>query len=134
MPETILLVDDDKLHLEIYGMMLRNAGYNVVLAERGEDAVGIVAEEKDLSAVVLDLIMPGMNGIEAMDEILRKNHQIPIVFHSVLSYREACSGYRVLSADGYVVKKSDSRELLNTLGGAIASRKRIMQLFNHGDC
>ena len=72
--ETILLADDDKNVLDATRYMLEMAGYKVLTAENGEEAICIYEEYSDeIDLVLLDMVMPKIGGKEAYDQI-RKTH------------------------------------------------------------
>ena len=61
--ETVLLVDDEKMVLEIGSLMLQKLGYSVLIASNGHKAIKILKKNK-VAFVILDLRMPDMNGVE----------------------------------------------------------------------
>jgi two-component system, cell cycle sensor histidine kinase and response regulator CckA len=66
--ETILVVDDEKSNLEVMREWLEILGFNVLTAQNGQDAVCLYQQQKnDIHLVLLDMIMPGMNGGEVFD-------------------------------------------------------------------
>ena len=81
--ETILLVDDEMLILEVAEAMLERLGYQVIVANGGEQAVEIVTRTKsDLDLVILDLIMPGMDGDRTFEAIRKIRPNLPILLSS----------------------------------------------------
>ena len=81
--ETILLVDDEMLILEVAEAMLERLGYQVIVANGGEQAVEIVTRTKsDLDLVILDLIMPGMDGGRTFEAIRKIRPNLPILLSS----------------------------------------------------
>src|SRR5579859_3650930 len=70
-PSTVLIVDDDPASLDIASEVLRSAGYAAVPARSGPQALAILSRAPG-DAVVLDLVMPGMDGFE----VLRRIHEI----------------------------------------------------------
>ena len=82
----ILIVDDTKMVRDITKTMLESAGYSVVVAECGFDAIKALKEDRSIEAVLLDYAMPIMDGIETYHEIHRLFPQLPVVL---------ISGYRL---------------------------------------
>ncbi len=81
----VLCVDDDPSLLKLTKMALELAGYRVLTAENGEEALRKFAA-KSLDAVVLDYEMPGMNGVEVASAMKRLNAKVPkILFTGLLS-------------------------------------------------
>ena len=81
--ETILVVEDDPAVRDVVEMTLRNFNYNVICAEDGQDAVEkFTANGNIISLVLMDIIMPRMNGKVAADEIRRIQPGMKILFTS----------------------------------------------------
>ncbi|MCG6895115.1 MAG: response regulator [Desulfobacteraceae bacterium] len=82
-PETILVVDDEEWIREVAAAMLKKLGYEVIEAAGGKEAVDIVAEKGgSIDLVVLDMIMPGMDGGEAFDRIRDNRPHLPVLLSS----------------------------------------------------
>ena len=128
----ILVVEDNQVNLEVAQIMLTEAGHRVVGAKNGQEAVRIVASE-DFDAILMDIQMPIMDGIEATRHI--RGHErdcgrrrIPIVAltaYASSSDRKLC---REAGMDGYVSKPFLSAELLGALEQAIAAAPRRVTL------
>jgi polar amino acid transport system substrate-binding protein len=81
--ETILVADDDASLRELSEKVLSHFGYTVITAEDGQDAVNRFREKVDkISLIILDVIMPRMNGRETCDEIRRIRPDIKVIFTS----------------------------------------------------
>lgn len=94
--ETVLLVDDEAMVVEVGSEMLVHLGYHVLTANKGEDALRLIEKRgSDIDVVLLDMIMPGMSGAETFDAIREVRPDVPVLL---------CSGY---SQDG------QATELLN---------------------
>lgn len=118
--KTILIVEDDPNQCLLYESELRNEGYEVVTAKDGREAISIVEENRP-DLVVMDISMPGMDGIEAMSRMLAQDHKLPVVLNS--AYATYKDNFRAWSADAYVVKSSDLSELKDTIKSVLASRE-----------
>jgi len=102
---TILLVDDEPDILEIVGYNLTAEGYNVLTAENGVDAVKI-AKKKIPHLIILDVMMPEMDGIEACEQI----RKLPDLQHTIITFLTArgedysqVAGFDA-GADDYITK------------------------------
>lgn len=116
---TIMVVEDDPNQRLLYAEELREEGYRVICARDGGEAVDLVSRRRP-SLVVLDISMPGMDGIEAMSRLLAKDHKLPIILNTAYAtYKE---NFRAWSADAYVVKSSDLTELKQTIKRVLAAR------------
>lgn len=117
---TVLLCEDEEALRVLYEEDLSDAGYHVLMAENGKQAIAM-AEKESPDLVILDIRMPGMDGLEAMGKILSQDNQTPIVLNTAYSnYKE---NFLSWSADAYVVKSHDTSELLNTVARVLADRK-----------
>lgn len=110
--KTILVVDDEEMIRELYRVEMEEAGYRVALACTGEEALSqLEAAKPDL--VVLDIRMPGMNGIDLLRRIKATTPRLPVVLNTAYSdYRQDFSTW---ASDAYVVKSSDLSELKTTI-------------------
>ena len=110
--KTVLVVDDDKNLRRLYKAELEAEGYNTLLAENGWQATELVSREAP-DAVVLDIRMPEMDGLEAMARILGTNRKVPIILNTAYScYQE---NFLAWAADGYLIKSADLEPLKNKL-------------------
>ncbi|AYF53618.1 response regulator transcription factor [Clostridium botulinum C] len=107
----ILLVDDEESILNLVRMNLMFENFDVVTAECGKDAIKLFQSElPDL--IVLDLMLPDMDGFQVIHEIQNINSEIPII---VLSAKNQINDKLLglqLGADDYITKPFDSRELI----------------------
>jgi two-component system, response regulator, stage 0 sporulation protein F len=104
----ILVVDDEEPIRILYQHELQEDGYEVLLAADALQALEIVDKEK-LDLIVLDIKMPGMNGIEAMQKIVGKKKDLPIIINS--AYPHFRDSFMTWVAEEYVVKSSNLQEL-----------------------
>jgi len=113
----ILIAEDDENLSILYEKELREEGYEIILASNGKEAVEKVKNEKP-DLIIMDIRMPGMDGIEAMGEILAKNKRLPIILNTAYSiYKD---NFLTWPADAYIVKSSDLTKLKETI-------KKILQ-------
>jgi len=106
--ETLLIVDDNAENRDMLGRRLERAGYIVVAAESGAEALRII-EEKSIGIVLLDIMMPDMSGIELL-KILRSSHsplQLPVVMVSSLTESNEIVQALNLGANDYITKPID---------------------------
>lgn len=80
--ETLLVVEDEEIVRAFMKRMLENAGYKVIDAGNGEDAVARFRAHDDISLVLSDVVMPGKSGKEVLDEIRKLKPDIKVVFIS----------------------------------------------------
>lgn len=108
----ILVVDDEEHICELYKHDLEDEGYAVTVARSGKDALTAV-EHDPPDLIVLDIQMPGMDGIETLERIIGGDKRIPVILNTAYSHYQ--DDYATWEADGYVVKSSDSTKLLNEI-------------------
>jgi two-component system, OmpR family, response regulator MtrA len=106
----ILVVDDDMALAEMLGIVLRGEGLDPVFCESGEAALGKVRETKP-DVVLLDLMLPGKDGIEVCREI-RAESDVPIVMLTAKTDTVDVVVGLELGADDYVGKPSKPKELV----------------------
>lgn len=110
MSEKILLVDDETTILEFVTINLERSGFQVITATDGEEALEIAREEEP-QLILLDIMLPGRDGLEVLKE-LRRHHSVPII---MLTARgddiDRILGLE-MGADDYVTKPFNPRELV----------------------
>ncbi|ONI40217.1 DNA-binding response regulator [Candidatus Epulonipiscium fishelsonii] len=110
MSNLILIVDDEKEIRDLIAIYLKNEGYNYKFASTGLEAIKAV-EEGDIELIILDVMMPVVNGIDACVEIRRK-HNIPIIMLSAkVEDIDKIMGLSV-GADDYISKPFNPLELI----------------------
>ena len=111
MAERILVVDDEQSIRTIVEYALRDAGFTVLTAARGDDALRTV-EREQVDLVVLDLMLPGVDGLEVCKRI-RAERNVPIIMLSARGEElDKVLGLE-LGADDYVTKPFSPRELVS---------------------
>jgi DNA-binding response OmpR family regulator len=123
--KTVLVVDDDRPMRGLCRASLEQAGFRVLEAAGGEEAIESVrAERPDL--ILLDIMMPGISGWEVTSALLadRSTDQIPIIFIS--ARRELADRVRAfeLGAQDYVTKPFDPAALASTVAKTLAEIER----------
>ena len=114
----ILLVDDDPDLLKLISLRLTSAGYRVRTAESGETALAAIAVRRP-AAVVTDLRMPGIDGLQLFDAINRQHAGLPVLIltaHGTIPDAVSATQRGVF---GYLTKPFDSQELLQKVASAI---------------
>jgi two-component system alkaline phosphatase synthesis response regulator PhoP len=105
----VLLVDDDVKTVELVQLYLRRDGYKVLVAYNGIDALKIARESKP-DLIVLDLMLPGMDGLEVCKKI-REESEVPIIMLTAKTTEEDRLRGLDIGADDYVTKPFSPREL-----------------------
>ena len=103
--ETVLLVDDERMILEVGGEMLRELGYHVHLANSGPEAVHIYGKQgTDIDLVILDMIMPDMDGRKTYDRLREINPDIKVLLASGYSITSQVSEILTQGFSGFIQK------------------------------
>jgi len=114
--ETILLVDDDEAVREFAAQVLQNAGYSVVQAASGEEALETyTAGRQEIDLVILDIGMPGMGGHLCLQKILNRDPQAKIVIASGYSLNGLVKKTLQSGAAAYLGKPYQLADLLGTV-------------------
>jgi diguanylate cyclase (GGDEF)-like protein len=113
----VLIVDDNPQNLQFLAEILDNKGYEPAVALNGMEALNFIKAREDIDAVLLDVMMPEMDGYATCREIrkFKTRDDLPVIFLTALSDRKDI--YRGFEAGGvdYITKPFDSEELLHRL-------------------
>lgn len=122
--KTILLVDDDPLIIRMYQTKLSKDGYDISLAFNGEEAI-IKAKKDKPDLILLDLMMPKMNGVETLEELKKDSDtkNIPVVILTNLGDRnDDVEKAKKMGALDYWVKAETDLKILSSKVKEILSR------------
>ena len=117
MPKTILIIEDDAGINDMLRVLLRQNGYRTVSAYSGTE--GLLAHSREISLILLDLMLPGRSGEDVIRE-LKQKHSVPVIVISAIHDVTKKVGLFALGADDYVTKPFNNEELL----ARIAARLR----------
>ncbi len=110
--ETVLLVDDEDMILQIGEEMLENLGYRVLTAKGGKEAIELYSKNMgEISLVVLDVIMPEMNGRETFRELRKLNPQVKVLLASGYSINGKAAEIINEGCNGFIQKPFSLKEL-----------------------
>ena len=110
--ETILLVDDEKMILEVGQAMLEKLGYKTLVARNGQAAVKLFQQQVDrIDLVIVDLIMPEMDGGQLFDRIRQMHATIPILLSSGYAINGKATEIIDKGCNGFIQKPFDLSEL-----------------------
>ncbi len=118
----ILCVDDDPSLLYLYQVELSDEGYEVILAQDGKQAMEKFEGEKP-QAIIMDIRMPLMDGIETMNAILGKDRRIPVILNT--AFPEYRQNYMTWGAEAYIIKSSDLSELKHKIREVLEKREKL---------
>lgn len=121
--KTVLIADDEKYIRDLATKMLTIAGYNVLLAENGSQAITMFRENmKSIACIILDLTMPELDGIEALAEIRKISYTVPIIISSGYCESDIEGRFQDRNVSGFLQKPYQITELVDTIKKATGSR------------
>ena len=74
----VLVIDDEEIMREILGTLLERQGYSVRLATNGQEGLDL-ARSLPFDAVIVDVMMPGIDGLAVLDELKKLDEELPVV-------------------------------------------------------
>lgn len=116
----ILILEDEAPQRTLYDNILSEEGFDIATAANCTEALQLVNVE-DYDLAVVDIKLESENGIHAIKKILDINKRTKIVIHT--SYTEYKQDLESWSADAYVVKSSDTSELIKTIHNLLSERR-----------
>jgi DNA-binding response OmpR family regulator len=127
MGDTILIVDDDHATAEAIDRIMRLNGFDVLVAYGGEQALALCTEHRP-NLVILDIIMPGVDGIEVAKRLrnMAEFATLPILFLTGKGGIDAkIEAYQQAQADDYLTKPFDMRELVLRVQALLRRAKTV---------
>ncbi|WML35199.1 response regulator transcription factor [Clostridium sp. OS1-26] len=121
--ETILVVDDEKEIRDLIGIYLANEGYKVIKVANGLEALNHL-EKEEIDLIILDIMMPSMDGIEACIKI-RENKNMPIIMLSAKSEDMDKILGLTTGADDYITKPFNPLELIARVKSQLRRYKKL---------
>ena len=121
--ETVLLIDDDEMVVDVSEHILNNSGYDVVSAKSGKEAIEVYKENHSrIDMVILDMILPDMGGGDTYDRLKEINPGIKVLLAS--GYDIDYQGRDIMErgCDGFIQKPFNMNELLEKIRGILTSK------------
>ena len=121
----ILLVDDDELVLEVLAARLADFGYDIVQADRGEMALGLLDAGERVDVLVSDLTMPGMNGVHLINQAHARRPNLPAILLTGYAgdAAELAVGEAIRGQFSLMRKPTSSTELADRIESLLASNR-----------
>lgn len=112
----VLVIDDSPTEVFQFKEMLEGLGYEVITAENGHDGVALAIKEQP-DVVLMDIVMPGMNGFHATRQLCRgaKTQHIPVIIVSSKDQETDKVWGERQGAKGYITKPVDANELISVM-------------------
>jgi len=120
--ETILLVDDEAVIIEVGGEILKTIGYQVLTAPSGKEALKVYQKEKaKIDLIILDMIMPDLSGSETYDQLKKLNPDVKVLLSSGYSKNGLASEILARGCNGFIQKPFTIIELSHKIREIINS-------------
>ncbi len=119
-PTRVLVVDDEKDFVEMLSLRLEESGEKVTSANSGKECLDILEKEgRNIDVVILDIKMPGMDGIEVLREIKKRFPLIEVIMLTGHGSTESAVEGMKLGAYDYLLKPAEFEDLSHKLEGAL---------------
>src|SRR5512143_927184 len=120
--DAILVVDDEEVMRDVLETLLTQAGYRVTLAEDGVEGLAL-ARRQTFDAVILDVMLPEMGGLDVLEELKRSDPELVVVMITAYASLETAIAAIKKGAYDYVTKPFKHEELLHILANALDHRR-----------
>mgnify|MGYP001245378050 FL=1 len=124
---SILVVDDEPIMQEILGDFLREEGYSIDIAGSGEEGVEL-AQKSSYDCAIVDLMMPGIDGIETMQKLREIDTSLPVIMVTAFASVESAVEAMKRGAFEYITKPFKNDEVLVVLQKAIRTRQLELEV------
>src|ERR671918_2633521 len=123
---SILVIDDEEIMREILEALLTRSGYTVRLAENAAEGLEL-ARTTSFDAAVVDMMMPGMDGISALDELKKIDDDLPVLMITAFASVENAIVAMKRGAFDYITKPFKNDEVLVVVRNALAQRRLVAE-------
>jgi CheY-like chemotaxis protein len=124
--ELVMIVDDEDFVTFLAQRVLADAGYRVLIAKDGFEAIDIYRKSRDIALIILDFTMPVMDGADVFEELLHIDPKVPVVLSSGFAEQERLRGMLARGLRGFIPKPYTQEKLLtqvrSTLDGLKSER------------
>jgi len=111
--KTVLVVDDEESVRAVAAKLIEKRGHAVLVASNGSQALELLRSGRRIDLLVLDVVMPELDGLQTLEQIRAGHHDVPVILLTAQTKDEdVLGGYR-RGADYYVTKPLKPAELLN---------------------
>ncbi len=118
----ILIVDDEEVLRDVLEAVLRREGFDVLMAASGEEALSVLDHE-DVDCVILDVMLPGISGIDTLRAIRISNPELPVVVITAFSSIDGAIEAMKRGAFHYIPKPFKNEEVVFTVNKALEQRR-----------
>ena len=119
----ILIVDDEEVLRDVLDAVLRREGFEVAMAASGEEALSILDEDDNIDLVILDIMLPGISGIDTLRSIRVSNPSLPVIIITAFSSIDGAIEAMKHGAFHYIPKPFKNEEVILTVNKALEQRR-----------
>ncbi|MCA1583886.1 MAG: sigma-54 dependent transcriptional regulator [Acidobacteria bacterium] len=123
---SVLVIDDEEIMREILETLLAREGYSVRLAASGAEGLDL-ARNLPFDAVILDVMMPGMDGLQVLDELRKIDEELPAIMITAFASMENAITAMKKGAFDYITKPFKNDEVLIVLRNAVERRRLVAE-------
>jgi DNA-binding NtrC family response regulator len=123
---SVLVIDDEEIMREILDTLLTREGYAVRLAANGTDGLEL-ARSVPLDAVIVDMMMPGMDGLSVLEELRKQDEELPVIMITAFASMENAIAAMKKGAFDYITKPFKNDEVLVVLRNAVERRQLVAE-------
>ena len=119
----ILIVDDEEVLRDVLDAVLRREGFEVAMASSGEEALSVLDVDDNIDLVILDIMLPGISGIDTLRAIRISNPSLPVIIITAFSSIDGAIEAMKHGAFHYVPKPFKNEEVILTVNKALEQRR-----------
>ena len=123
---SILVIDDEEIMREILETLLAREGYTVRLATNGTEGMEL-ARSLPFDAVIVDMMMPGMDGLQVLEELHKQDEELPVIMITAFASMENAISAMKKGAFDYITKPFKHDEVLVVLRNAVERRRLVAE-------
>jgi len=123
---SVLVIDDEEIMREILGTLLEREGYAVRLASSGQEGLDL-ARSLPFDAVIVDVMMPGIDGLQVLDELKKHDEELPVLMVTAYASMESAISAMKKGAFDYITKPFKNDEVLVVLRNAVERRQLVAE-------
>jgi CheY-like chemotaxis protein len=121
---SVLLVDDEEGVLEVCSEMIKSLGYSVQAVTSGMAAIDVLKEDpRNIDLVILDMVMPGMSGLETFEQIKSIHPEAKVLISSGYAKVEELAGFGGFAVENFIPKPYDVALLSEKIKRVVGSRQ-----------
>jgi len=119
----VLIVDDEEVLRDVLDAVLRREGFEVVMAASGEEALAVLDEDDNIDLVILDIMLPGISGIDTLRALRISNPSLPVIIITAFPSIDGAIQAMKHGAFHYIPKPFKNEEVILTVNKALEQRR-----------